>query len=330
LSLHPPSHDAASAAQASKVNPALIALPSLLLPQAPIPVGLRRMLSRNIIPEIRNRKEHLKMSNAISKTTLGLLAACAVALSLAACGPKSKQLKLAKPTKVRDLVVTTVHVAPDGDCTEQSDPAFKATAEYVAQSIVEGLEGRYGEAGLSAVYEPTPEDLPFLYQRRIFTSDGSDSWVTFFPTGNCPGMLKVEPNAPSGAAPFPEITFPDTWKIDHDAVLFVFVHSAALAGPPPTDLIEDMPEDYNYLSVVGYTLVATAGSEFLGAGHRVENSESIMSQITDLGIEVDTSKIAVEGLLIPDEKNMNQVLIQTLNSQINSIVEEIGTQLTGE
>lgn len=270
------------------------------------------------------------MRNATALTTLCLLAACAVAGSLAACGPKSKQFKLEKPSKVRHLAITAVHVAADGDCTEQLDPAFKATAEYVTTSIVEGLEGRFGEAGLSAVHRPAPEDLPFLYQRRIFTSDGSETWVTYFPAGNCQGMLKVEPNAPTAATPFPEISFPDTWVIDYDAVLFVFVHSAALSGPPPTDLIEDMPEDYNYLSVVGYTLIATKESEFLGAGHRVESSESIMSQITDLGIEVDTSMIAVDGLLIPDQASMNQVLIQTLNSQINAIVEEIGTQLTAE
>jgi hypothetical protein len=270
------------------------------------------------------------MRNATALTTFCLLVACAFAASLLACGPKSKQLKLAKPTKIRNLVVTTVHVAPDGDCAEQSDPYFLATAEYIATSIVDGLEGRFGEAGISPIHQPTPDDLPFLYQRRIFTSDGSEMWVTFYPTGNCPGLLEVEPNAPTAAAPFPEVPLPDTWKIDYDAVLFVFVHSAALAGPPPTDLIDDMPEDYNYLSVVGYTLVATKESEFLGAGHRVENSEVIMSQITDLGIEVDLATIAVEGLLIPDEKNMNQVMIQTLNSQINGIVEEIGTQLTGE
>jgi len=254
----------------------------------------------------------------------------ALATSLVACGPKSKQFKLNKATEVRDLVVTTVHVAPDGDCIEQSDPAFLATAEYIAKSVVDGLEGRFGESGISAVYEPTPEGLPFLYQRRIFTSDGSEMWVTFYPTGSCPGMLEVEPKVPTAAAPFPEIPIADTWKIDHDAVLFVFVHSAALAGPPPTDLIDDMPEDYNYLSGVGYTLVATAESEFLGAGHRVENSESVMSQISELGIEVDLATVEVEGLLMPDEKNMNQVLIQTLNSQINGIVEEIGTQLVGE
>lgn len=270
------------------------------------------------------------MRNATAFTALCLLVACAFAASLVACGPKSKQFKLEKPSKVRNLVVTTVHVAPDGDCIEQSDPAFAATAEYIATSLVEGLEGRFGEAGISAVYQPTPEDLPFLYQRRIFTSDGSEMWVTFYPTGNCQGMLSVEPKVPTAAAPFPKIAIPDTWVIDHDAVLFVFVHSAALAGPPPTDLIDDMPEDYNYLSVVGYTLVATAAAEFLGAGHRVENSESVMSQITDLGIEVDTSTVAVDGLLIPDQANMNQVLIQTLNSQINGIVEEIGTQLTDE
>jgi hypothetical protein len=270
------------------------------------------------------------MRNASALTTLSLVVACAFAASLLACGPKSKQLKLAKPTKIRNLVVTTVHVAPDGDCAEQSDPAFAATAEYIANSVVEGLEGRFGEAGISPIYQPTPEDLPFLYQRRIFTSDGSETWVTFYPTGNCPGLLEVEPSSPTAAAPFPEIPIPDTWKIDYDAILFVFVHSAALAGPPPTDLIDDMPEDYSYLSVVGYTLIATKESEFLGAGHRVENSEGIMSQITEMGIEVDTTAIAIEGLLIPDQKNMNQVMIQTLNSQINAIVEEIGTQLTAE
>lgn len=270
------------------------------------------------------------MRNATALTTLCLWVACACAASMLACGPKSKQLKLAKPTKIRSLVVTTVHVGTDGDCTEQLDPAFTATAEYIAKSIVEGLEGRYAEAGISAVFQPTPEDLPFLYQRRIFTSDGSEMWVTFYPTGNCPGLLKVEPNAPTAAAPFPEIPISDTWKIDYDAVLFVFVHSAALAGPPPTDLIDDMPEDYNYLSVVGYTLVATKESEFLGAGTRVENSEGVMAQITEMGIEVDLAAIEVEGLLIPDEQNMNQVMIQTLNSQINAIVEEIGTQLTAE
>jgi hypothetical protein len=270
------------------------------------------------------------MRIATAHSTFSLLAALALAMSLAACGPKSKQFKLAKPSKVRDLVVTTVHVAPDGDCTEQLDPALAATAEYVAKSVVEGLEGRFGESGLSAVYEPTPADLPFLYQRRIFTSDGSEMWVTFFSEGQCQGMLSVDPKVPTAAAPFPEIPIEDTWKIDHDAILFIFVHSAALAGPPPTDLIDDMPEDYNYLSVVGYTLVATKESEFLGAGHRVENSETIMSQITDLGIEVDTSTIEVEGLLIPDQKNMNQVLVQTLNSLINGIVEEVGTQLVGE
>lgn len=270
------------------------------------------------------------MFNASFFTTIKLLILGALLASLAGCAPKSKQFKLKAPTKARRIAVTTVHVTPDGECADLSDKAFTATSELVAKGVATALETRFGEAGISASYRETPDDLPFLYQRRIFSSDGAEDWITFFPSGQCPGLLSANPKIPAAAAPPPEITFPDTWKIDFDATLFIFAHSATLNGPPPTDLIEDVPEDYLYASVVGYALVDNAGNGFLGSGHRTDSSDAIMEVLSTQDVRVDLAEVEVDGLLFDGEDVMNQVLVQTLYAQIAAIAEEIGTQLTDE
>jgi hypothetical protein len=257
-----------------------------------------------------------------------LITLAVAAMLLAGCAPKSKQFKLEKPTKAKQFLVTSVHVKPDGVCAEHADPAFYATAEFVARGVAAELEAKYGEAGISATYRETPEGLPFLYQRRIFTSDESDMWTTFFPSGECIGNLSADPKVPAPAAPFPTVELPDEWKLDAEAVLFLFVHNATLAGPPPTDLIEDVVEDYSYITIVGYTLIDVVDGSLLGSGHHVDTS--VENMILE-DAEMPAGDLAPgPGMLIEGEKIMNQVIVQTLGVQIRAIAEDLGEQLTAE
>jgi hypothetical protein len=106
--------------------------------------------------------------------------------------------------------------------------------------------------------------------------------------------------------------------------LFVFVHTAGLAGPPPTDLIDDVVEDYSYRSVIGFMLVDVVEGTFLGAGHRVDNSAEMMI-LNDGPVPEEASAVLFEG-----KKIMNQVVLQTLQVQIGAIADEIGNQITAE
>lgn len=244
----------------------------------------------------RRKDSKVSTSKRLFEPALLLVTCTALALG-AGCAPKSKSFKLAGPTAAKHVLVAPIHVVPDGEFVEQAEAAFIATAEYLAEGIAAALRDQYGQSGITAELREAPEGLPFIYQRRLIKAKPAEDWRTFFQSGNYSGTLTADPDVPKMAVPFPVVEFPDDWKSDAEAALFVFVHFAALSGPPPTELIEDVPEDYNYVSVVGYVLIDTAEGKYLGSGHRTEafdldqgvSEEAVAAVAAALGAPADAA-----------------------------------------